>query len=257
MNRCAAVLPTLRVAEARAGRPLSLVEVGCSAGLNLLFDRFAYDVGGDRAGDAGAGAGAGAGVLVRAEVRGPLCPPALTPAPTVVARLGVDVAPVDVLDPEAVRWLEACVWPEQPDRLARLRGAVQVARRHPPPIVPGDVLDVLPAVLARLPDGTEPVVLHSWVLAYLPPADRARFVDLLVAASARGPLTWVSIEAPGVAPGVVAPAVPRDAPARERYATVVAVTRFEAGRRTDLVLARCHPHLSWIEWRDPGSGRPG
>jgi len=103
--------------------------------------------------------------------------------------------------------------------------------------------------------GTEPVVLHSWALVYLSPADRVRFVELLVAASTGGSLTWISIEAPGVAPGVVAPAVAPDAPARERYATVVALTRFEGGARTDLVLARCHPHLSWIEWRDPASGR--
>ncbi|MBK9180585.1 MAG: DUF2332 domain-containing protein [Acidimicrobiales bacterium] len=249
VNRCAAVLPALRVAAARAGRPLSLVEVGCSAGLNLCFDRFAYDLGGERAGDAGSG------VLVRAEVRGDLRPPPLAPAPEVAARTGIDVAPVDVLDPEAVRWLEACVWPEQPDRLARLRGAVRVVRRDPPEIVAGDVLRVLPAVLAGLPPGTEPVVLHSWALVYLSPADRARFVELLEAAATGGPLTWISIEAPGVAPGVVAPVVAPDAPARERYATVVALTRFEGGARTDLVLARCHPHLSWIEWRDPGSGR--
>jgi len=111
--RCATLLPVL----ARLPQPLALIEVGASAGLCLMADRYGYDY--------------GRGSLVRPSVD-QLDPPvfscvvnATTPVPTapprVTWRAGFDLDPVDISDPNQAAWLEALVWPEQSDRLAKLR----------------------------------------------------------------------------------------------------------------------------------------
>lgn len=250
VNRCAAVAPALQVVARQGDTPLAVVEVGCSGGLNLWFDRFAYDLG---RGPEGA---VGSPVRVRAEPRGPLRPPPVDPLPDVAVRLGIDPAPADLWDDASVRWLQACVWPEHPERHRRLRAAVELARAEPPPVEVGDALGSLPRVLADLPDGVVPVVAHTWVLYYLTPQDRARFLGVLEDAARRRPLWWVSLEWPGVVPGVVPPPVPATEPAKERYASVLGLVGLDGDRRRDRVLARSHPHVTWLEWRDADSAGP-
>lgn len=67
--------------------------------------------------------------------------------PRIVERVGLDREPVDLSDPDAVRWLEACLWPDQPERLERFRAAVEVLRADPPTVVAGDMVDDLEATL--------------------------------------------------------------------------------------------------------------
>ena len=141
------------------------------------------------------------------------------------------MAPVDVSDPEALRWLECCVWPDQPERLARLRAAAAVARRHPPEVVRGDLVDDLAAAAAGAPPTATLVVVHSAVLAYVD-VDRRR---AFAAAVAELGATWVWNEAPAVmAPLLEVPAPPRG---------------FVVGRDAT-ALAVADPHGRWVEWRD-------
>jgi hypothetical protein len=143
VGRAAAVLPALGLAAERLGRPLALVELGPSAGLNLLLDRFAYDYGDGRAvGDRTSA------VRLVCEFKGPLRPPIPPVMPTIAQRCGIDLAPVDVTDDAQCRWLEACLWPGQPDRVVRLQGAIALARRHPPVLHAGSALERLPSILA-------------------------------------------------------------------------------------------------------------
>ena len=159
-GRCATLLPVL----ARLPKPLALIEVGASAGLCLLPDRYGYDY----------------GVLQLAPPTpaAPIFPcraNAATPLPTtppfVTWRRGLDLDPVDVADPERCRWLETLVWPEQSDRLHRLRAAIAVARQDKPRIEQGDLLKDLTALVNSGPRNATIVVFHSAVLAYV--ADRA------------------------------------------------------------------------------------
>ena len=128
-GRCAALLPVL----ARLPQPLALLEVGASAGLCLLPDRYGYDYGDRRLPAPSPDAPV---FPCRAQLATPL-PAAL---PRVVWRLGLDLDPVDVADAADCAWLETLVWPEQSDRLRRLRAALAVARRDPPRVVQGDLL---------------------------------------------------------------------------------------------------------------------
>jgi hypothetical protein len=142
-----------------------LIEVGASAGLNLNLDRYAYDfaagiTGGDPTSP----------VTIVTELRAGKPPLAL---PEVGWRIGIDLAPAP--DPE---WLRACVFADQPERLARLDVALAIAREHPPPLVEGDALELLPDVLAQVPAGMQPVVFHTALTPYLTEEQHVRLNGL-------------------------------------------------------------------------------
>jgi hypothetical protein len=191
------------------GRPLALLEVGASGGLCLYPDRYDY------AWRTPAGVVCsvpGAGPLLASEVTGEA--PLPERAPAVAWRGGVDLNPLDVTDDDAVRWLRTLIWPEHDDRRRRLDQAVAIARREPPDLVRGDLLDALPALVERAAAAGPVVVFHSAVVAYLEPSARDRFHRLMTDLVANGSCHWVSNEATGVLPAVTAtgPPVPEDAP---------------------------------------------
>ena len=217
VGRLATLLPFLAEVEAPTGRPLALLEVGASAGLCLLPDRFGYRW---RTGDGVVDLAPPepAAPTLECRVTGPV--PLPTRAPEIGWRAGIDLTPLDVCDDDAVAWLETLVWPEQEKRRARLRGALGVARRQPPRLVRGDLLTGLPALLEEVPDGLTPVVLHSAVVAYLEPPDRQRFSSLMTGLVRRGTCSWVSNEGAEVLPGLTAtgPPVP---PGRSTFVLAV------------------------------------
>ena len=190
VGRLATLVPVLSMVEG----PLSLIEVGASAGLCLYPDRYDYDWS-----PLGGLSGSG-GPVLSARASGGM--PIPEEHPQVAWRGGVDLNPLDVRDADAMAWLTTLVWPEQDARRERLRAAVQVARREPPEIVRGDLFDALPGLLRQAGQHGTPVVFHSAVIAYLDPADRTRFHQLMTGLVREGACRWVSNEAPQVLPGV-------------------------------------------------------
>jgi hypothetical protein len=185
--RCATLLPLL----ATLPPPLALLEVGASAGLCLLPDRYAYDYDGHRV-EPDARVGAEPPVF-RCHVNAP------TPLPArcleVAWRAGLDLDPVDVRDPDDVAWLEALVWPGEGDRLRLLRAALAVARADPPRVVAGDLRHDLGALATEAPRDATLVVFHTAVLAYVADsADRVAFADAVRSVGG----TWVAQESPSV-----------------------------------------------------------
>ena len=175
-----------------AGAPvLDLVELGPSAGLNLLWDRWGYRY------SAGSWGADDAPLVLDGEADGG--PPAelLSLRPLVRRRLGIDRAPVDLGDEAAALRLQAFVWADQEERLVRLRAALEVARREPPELVAADYLEELPRVLAaRAPDALT-VVFNSASTAYLSPDGRARLAEIIEEAGDDAPLAWLSYEHAG------------------------------------------------------------
>ncbi|HEX4063250.1 MAG TPA: DUF2332 domain-containing protein [Streptosporangiaceae bacterium] len=220
--RCATLLPALALLP----EPLALIEVGASAGLTLLPDRYSYDFGGHRV----AGADPRAPVL-RCEPRGPVPLPARVPE--VTWRAGLDLNPLDVRSDDDVRWLRCLVWPGEGDREQRLADCVAAARRDPSHVRRGDLLIDLPALAAQAPAGATLVVYHSAVLAYVSPGDRQRFAATVAGLGA----VWLSNEGPGVLPGVAVPA-----------ADSVSFALVRDGR--DL-LALTDSHGAWVRWLAP------
>jgi hypothetical protein len=190
--RCATLLPAL----ARLRPPLALLEVGASAGLCLLPDRYRYRYGSRLLEPARGGA-----------PDAPLFPcdaDANTPVPEripeIAWRAGLDLNPIDVRDAGATAWLETLVWPGQAARGERLRLALGVARRDPPPVRRGDLLDALPELAATAPAGATLVVFHSAVLAYVAEGTRRRFARLVGDLGA----VWISNESPDTLPWIAA-----------------------------------------------------
>ena len=175
---------------------VGLVDVGCSAGLDLTVDRvgIAYS-NGQALGDPSSA------VQLSCSIVGDRRVP-MRAMPEVVARIGVDREPIDVTDPDDARWLRACVWPDRPERAARLDAEMALATAYPPVLLRGDAVEVLPDALARVPAGALPVVTTTWALSQLRPERRQRFLQRLREAAAGRTVAWVSAEGVGVAPGV-------------------------------------------------------
>jgi hypothetical protein len=229
VGRCAVLLPALPPG------PLALLEVGASAGLCLLLDRFLYDFGPTRIGDPSSP------VHLRCAVAGPAPLPSVVPR--IVWRAGLDARPIDVHDDDAAQWLQACVWADHRDRRRRLEAAIELARKSPPVVKKGDLVDDLPAVLAEVPDDAQLVVFHSAVLTYVAPDRRQAFAEILAETSRRREVVWLSNKAQEVIPEIAALA-----PTSDELRFLLGRTRVTGGRRRDELLALAHPHGAELAW---------
>jgi hypothetical protein len=179
VQRSWALLPALL--SLADGRPLDLVELGPSAGLNLVWDRYAYRYSSGAWGDGpleltGDDRVAPPSALLGTEVR-------------VARRRGIDRHPIDVTTDEGALLLQSFVWADQADRLARLRAAVDVVRADPPQLIQGDYVRDLPRLLDdRLP-GTQVVVYETASTQYL---DRRQRETLHAALRDGAPVTFLT-----------------------------------------------------------------
>lgn len=226
-GRSAVLMPGYAEIAKHTGLPLSVLELGASAGLNLMWDRYAY-----RYGDRFVGA-KDAPLVINAEWRGPWS--GVTEIPRVAARRGCDRAPIDLTAPGNADRLIAYVWPEQTERLARLQSAIAIAQREKPALDKADAGDWLEQHLAKPAPGVATVVAHTIVAQYFTKETRARVRALIEAAGSRAtkeaPLAWLSME---------------------QYAMdqlpELRLTMWPGSGETRLI-ARCHPHGAWIEWQ--------
>ncbi|HZQ06385.1 MAG TPA: DUF2332 domain-containing protein [Anaerolineae bacterium] len=226
--RCSFFFPAFTLIASRVHHePLALIEVGSSAGLNLNWDRYAYDYGDDKLyGDTNSS------ILLKCELRGahrPSLPNGEYEFPRAASRVGVDIHPNDVNDDDAMRWLRALVWPEQLDRAERLQQAIALAREFPPRLLAGDALELVPPLLAEIPPSAPVVLFHSFVLNQISSDARAQYYALLEQHSAERELFDVAVE-------------PQEWPAP------LVLTTLYRGERAGATLASCDYHGRWLEW---------
>jgi len=190
-GRCAVLYPAIAEAARRVGaNAVGLIDVGCSAGLNLNVDRVGITYGnGQSLGDPSSP------VQLSSSIVGDRPIPTRA-IPEVVARVGVDLDPVDVTDAEDARWLRACLWPDQPERAARLEAEMALAATAPRLLLQGDAVEVLPDAFARVPADALPVVTTTWALSHFPLESRLRFLRRLDEAAAGRAVAWVAIAPP-------------------------------------------------------------
>ncbi len=220
-RRLTAIMPLL----ASIGPRVALLEVGASAGLCLYPDRYSYAYSGRRI-DPRTGPST---VLLPVEAHGPI--PLPDTPPEVLWRAGLDLNPLDVHDDDDVRWLETLVWPEQHERLARMRAAIEIARSEPPQLVQGDAVADLAALAARAPAGVPLVVISPAVLVYLAPSQREVFAETVT-----GLARWISLDGVGVLPSVDA-GLPVPPAAGEFTVSL-----------DGSPMARCGPHGQSLDW---------
>lgn len=235
VGRTAFLAPAL--AMIHSSDPLTLVDVGTSAGLTLTLDLCRIDYGSH-----GALGPQDSPVLVECSVlhgHPPIAPTGVS------RRLGLDRNPLNPSSEDDRRWMLACVWPDT-GRGARTRAVLDLAALANFSLVRGDAVHDLPALLESIEGPV--VITTTWVVAYMPIDRRVDFGQVLAAASEHRPIYWVSAEAPGV----VAELPQADAPSvAGTAASVLGMVRYVGGAMSDArVLAHVHPHGQWLWWYD-------
>lgn len=180
-RRCVALLAGIWETPARS---FHLIDVGTSAGLNLLLDRYHC-----RFGDVEWGPRSP--VVLTTESRGR---EVAARNIEILSRAGLDLHPVDPTNSDDARWLEALVWPEQQERRQRLRAALELAAQDPPTLISGDVVETLPRVLSGLPRGEPAVVMNSFILNQLSREGRHAITSIIGRERRARPVYRVSYE---------------------------------------------------------------
>ncbi len=203
------------------------LEIGSSAGINLMIDRYAYDLAGVKVGPPDP-------VMAFAPEWQGDPPPAH--AIEIASLKGCDVTPVDLTNPAQALRLKGYIWPEHGVRFERMDAAIRAAQEKAPDLVAMNAADFVEAELARPQDtGATRVLMHSIVWQYVPKDQQARVTAAMEAAGAEAtaerPLAWIALEAN------------RNSHRHEM------VVRYWPGGAEGTMLSEAHAHGAWINWQ--------
>jgi hypothetical protein len=242
-GRCAVLYPAIAEAARRAGaNAVGLIDVACSAGLNLNVDRVGITYSNGQSHNKQALGDPSSPVQLSCSIVGGRPIPTRV-MPEVVARIGVDLDPVDVTDPDDARWLRACLWPDQPERAARLEAEMALAATAPPLLLQGDAVEVVPDAFARVPADALPVVTTTWALSHFPLESRLRFLYRLDEAAAGRAVAWVSAEGVGVAP-----TIPTLGDRRASGHSIIGLAVFDRSALRAEAIGRCWSRGRLLAW---------
>lgn len=225
-GRSASIMAALLWLSGRVGPKFELNELGASAGVNTMMERFFFDLGGTRAGPVDSP------MRIVPEWRG--APPPEAPV-EILAIQGCDRAPVCLADKDQALRLKSYVWAEVTERIARIDAAIALAAEQAPDVVKMDAADWVEQRLGALQlDDTTCVFFHSIVWQYLPSDTRARIEDAMVEAGTKADdrqrLAWVMLETN-----------------RQTFRHELTV-RYWPGGEEPVLLGTAHAHGAWLEW---------
>jgi hypothetical protein len=225
IGRSAVLLPGFAAVAQITGLPLSTFEIGASAGLNQLWHHYRYALGDVHWGDAASD------VLIRTDWQGAL--PALPERIEVASHAASDVSPIDLQADGAALRLMSYVWPDQRERLERLRAAIALAQRLQVRVEAADALTWAQDALSTQRAGCATVLYHSVMWQYMPEPTRNGLRGLIEAtgshATRAAPLAWLAFEPP-----------------HNDARMLLTLTLWPGGERR--VLAEAHPHGQWVRW---------
>lgn len=226
-GRSASIMAGLLWLSQRLGPRFELNEIGASAGVNTMMERYFYDLGGVQVGPPDSP------MRIAPEWRGP--PPPAGKVEIVSIR-GSDIAPVDLSDPEQALRLKAYVWADATERMARIDAAISLAGKKRPDLVRQDAGEFVRDMLARPQEpGVTRVLYHSVMWQYLPEATQEAITRIMEEAGPRAtaerPLAWVKLETN-----------------RSTFAHELMIKYWPEGSSDWPILAQAHPHGAWVEW---------
>jgi hypothetical protein len=226
-GRSASFMAGLAWLSARLGPRFELNELGASAGINTMMERYAYTLGSVQFGPLGSP------MHIVPEWRGP--PPPAEPVEIVSIR-GCDQQPIDLSNPAAALRVKAYVWPENHERLARMDAAIRLAAEQAPDVVAMDAAEFVAERLAAPQEARlSRVIHHSIVWQYIPAERRAAITAMIEAAGAAAtserPLAWMMLETNR---------------ATFRHELTV---RYWPGGDQAVLLGEAQAHGRWVEWR--------
>ncbi len=231
-GRAASIMAGLLWLAQRVHVPrFDLFELGASAGVNTMIDRYFFRLGSTEVGPEDSP------MRIVPEWRG-ASPPAPPTCFAITSVKGCDIAPINLADPEAALRLKAYVWPDAGERMARIDAAIALARATPPDLIAADAGDFAAAMLARpAQPGTARVMFHSNMWQYMPAATQGRITAAFEAEGAAAtrdtPLGWIALETD---------------PATFRHELRVRLWDGDRHRGEEHLLSHAHPHGAWVEW---------
>ena len=206
-----------------------MLELGSSAGINTMMDRYRFDLGGVSVGPEASP------MQIKPEWRGP--PPPAT-KPEICSIRGCDVAPVDLTDPGASLRLKSYVWPEAYFRMDRIDAAVALASVKAPDVVKANAAEFVSDAFDKPQEsGVSRVLFHSIVWQYVPVEQQqiveAEMAQAAASATPEKPLAWLMLETN-----------------RETFKHELTVRYWDGseGCGEPHMLACAHPHGAWVEW---------
>jgi len=219
---------------ARSGHPsINLIDVGTSAGLNLYFDRYPVREIDD-------------GNPLTLVCRDETPVDRSLPLPSVATRVGIDPSPLDLAKADDRLWLEACLWPEEPRRMARLEAIIAERSSWPEvTVLRGTAAERLDDAIALGDQSKLTIVLNSYVVAYFSEDEQTAFFDDMVERCAQGKVAWISLESPFM---VKFPTTSTESESARKGATEVLVTLPGSAPRH---CGWCHHHGLWTEMDVP------
>jgi hypothetical protein len=231
-GRSSSVMAGLLWLSRRLGPKFEMNEIGASAGVNTMMERYRYDLGGVAVGPADSP------MQLKPEWRGD--PPPAS-AVEIVAIRGSDIAPIDLSQPAEALRLKAYAWVDAPERMARIEAAAQLAAEKPPLLERKDAGDFVEERLETAQQaGVTRVLYHSVMWQYLPETTRRSITAAMEQAGALAttekPLAWVRVETN-----------------RETFRHELSV-RYWPGGEEPVLLSEAHPHGAWIAWRGTSQG---
>lgn len=230
-GRSASIMAGLFWLSERLGPKFELNEIGASAGVNTMMERYFYDLGGVQAGPATSP------MKIKPEWRGDAPPAAKV---EITAIRGCDSHPVDLSDPAQASRLKAYVWADAHERMVRIDAAIALAGETPPDLIAMDAGDfVAERLAAPQEDGTTRVIYHSVMWQYMPVATRDAITAGIEAAGAAAtperPLAWIRLETN-----------------RQTFRHELVIRHWAGGGLggggEPVMLAEAHPHGAWVNW---------
>lgn len=224
IRRSAAIIPALHLIAQHTGLPLCLSELGASAGLNLLCDRFRLDLPEQTYGPRDSG------IVLQPDWTGPAPPVSQL---RVTDRAGVDLNPIDTNVQAYTLRLMSYLWPDQRGRMASTHKALELARSSRLELTADDAINWLGPRLTQPRQNQTHVVFHTIAWQYFSASRQTQGARLLAKAGGRAtssaPLAHLSMEADAT-PGSAA----------------LALTLWPGGQTR--LLARVDFHGRWVQW---------
>jgi hypothetical protein len=231
IRRCSYLFPAFSVIAALAqNRPLALIEVGTSAGLNLMWDaygyRYQYDQEIINAGRPGSV------VQIESSVRGDNRLNLPLSLPQVQSRTGIDLNIVDLRDDVDSLWLRALIWPEHDERIKLLQNACPIIQQAPLNLISGDAVLLLPGILEAIPSDAALVVFHTHTINQFSAEAKESLTSILEQTGAKREVFRLANDMGG---------------GGSNYSALKLV-QYHNGQQSEHHLANVDGHGRWLEW---------
>jgi hypothetical protein len=170
VRRCAYLYPSFCHIYQMVKKPLALIEIGTSAGLQLLWDKYCYSYqSNERYGDIHSN------LIISSEIRGDI-PFLYKKSPPITKRIGIDLHVNDVTDPDDYLWLKSLIWADHTERISNFENAVRCVKEQSLELIEGDGVKLLTEIASEISQDSVVCIFHTHVANQIPKEDKYELI---------------------------------------------------------------------------------